>query len=148
MRGDVERDRTEPERTRLDTDTDVNTDVDTATSDTQTDVDDETEQREPVSGAPRATNAEEDAAQLFNPAAVERFRVQWQEIQARFIDDPRQAVQGADQLVASVMRSLASTFSDHKHQLESQWQQDSPETEDLRIALRRYRSFFNQLLNA
>jgi hypothetical protein len=92
----------------------------------------------------------EDAPlELFGGDDVERFRVEWREIQARFVDDPRDAVQGADHLVAEVMRSLASTFSDHKHDLESQWQDGSEaETEDLRQALRRYRAFFNQLLSS
>jgi hypothetical protein len=87
--------------------------------------------------------------ELFGGEDVERFRVEWREIQARFVDDPRDAVQGADHLVAEVMRSLASTFSDHKHDLEGQWQDGSEaETEDLRQALRRYRTFFNQLLSS
>jgi hypothetical protein len=87
--------------------------------------------------------------ELFPAEQVERFRAEWQEVQTRFVDDPRSAVQGADDLVAAVMKSLAGTFADHKHELEGQWQHGSDvETEDLRRALRRYRSFFNQLLNA
>lgn len=87
--------------------------------------------------------------ELFGGDEVERFRVEWREIQARFVDDPRDAVQGADHLVAEVMQSLASTFSDHKHELEGQWQDGSEaQTEDLRQALRRYRTFFNQLLSS
>jgi len=85
--------------------------------------------------------------ELFPRQEVERFRVEWQEIQTRFVDDPRDSVQNADRLVAEVMRSLATTFTNHKHDLESSWQQgDKVETEDLRRALQHYRSFFNQLL--
>jgi len=103
--------------------------------------------REPNQGSPRQT--EDTPFELFGGEEVERFRIEWREIQARFVDDPRDAVQGADHLVAEVMQSLASTFSDHKHELEGQWQHGSEaETEDLRQALRRYRTFFNQLLNA
>jgi hypothetical protein len=99
--------------------------------------------------ARETTSAEDTAEHLFEPEQVERFRDQWQSIQAEFVDDPKQAVQGADHLVAEVMRSLAATFNEHKQELEGQWQQGSEvETEDLRQALRRYRSLFNQLLNA
>ncbi|MBM7772301.1 hypothetical protein JOD54_002505 [Actinokineospora baliensis] len=100
------------------------------------------------SGVPVATDAEEPAAQLFTEAEVERFREQWQAIQGTFVDDPRDAVRGADHLVAEVMQVLAATFTEHKRGLEEQWQHgEDAQTEDLRQALRRYRSFFNQLLH-
>jgi len=99
--------------------------------------------------APRASGEDESPAELFQPEVVERFRGEWQRIQGRFVDDPQDAVRGADHLVAEVMQALATMFSEHKHELEGQWQQRSEaETEDLRLALRRYRSFFNQLLSA
>lgn len=97
----------------------------------------------------RAADDGESPVRLFQPDEVERFRVEWQQVQTRFVDDPKDAAQGADRLVAEVLRSLAGTFSDRKHELEGQWQGDSDAlTEDLRLALRRYRSFFNQLLDA
>jgi hypothetical protein len=97
----------------------------------------------------RAADDGESLVHLFQPEEVEWFRVEWQQVQTGFVDDPKDAVQGADRLVAEVLRSLASTFSDRKHELEGQWQGDSDAlTEDLRLALRRYRSFFNQLLDA
>jgi hypothetical protein len=70
------------------------------------------------------------------------------DIQTAFVDDPQHAVREADELVAAVIQSLASTFADHKRELESQWQQGEAATEDLRVALRQYRSFFNQLLSS
>jgi len=87
--------------------------------------------------------------ELLAAAEAERFRVQWKEIQTRFVDDPRDAVRDADQLVAEVMRSLATTFTDHKHDLEGRWQEggDGVDTEKLRQALRHYRSFFDHLLD-
>jgi hypothetical protein len=103
---------------------------------------------EVVAEQPRTMPTDEEPAELFPHQDVEQFRTEWQQIQARFVDDPRDAVQSADHLVAAVMQSLATTFTNHKHELEDQWQQGSDvETEDLRLALRRYRSFFNQLLN-
>ncbi|UMP01574.1 hypothetical protein [Amycolatopsis sp. EV170708-02-1] len=91
---------------------------------------------------------EDDAQTLFENVDVERFRESWQGIQTAFVDDPRRAVKEADELVAMVIQNLATTFADHKKELESAWSQGEPATEDLRIALRRYRSFFNQLLSA
>ena len=76
------------------------------------------------------------------------YRKSWSEIQGRFVDDPQEAVRSADALVAEVMQTLARTFSDHKQGLEGQWSQgEQVATEDLRLALQRYRSFFNRLLN-
>ena len=85
---------------------------------------------------------------LLDPADGERFRQRWSDVQARFVDDPQEAVQTADGLVAELMQSLATGFSEHKGRLESQWQSgDQPDTEELRQALRRYRSFFDRLLS-
>jgi len=69
-------------------------------------------------------------------------------VQIGFVDDPRQAVRQADELVAQVMKSLAETFSSERASLEEQLEQtDSASTENLRVALRRYRSFFQRLLS-
>jgi hypothetical protein len=88
-------------------------------------------------------------AMLFGGVEVERFRGQWRELQADFVDDPMKAVQGADRLVEEVMRTLSETFAAHKHDLEGQWQHGGTgETEDLRVAMRSYRSFLDQLLDA
>lgn len=90
----------------------------------------------------------EDAApQLLTSDDEEGFRERWQEVQSKFVDDPRDAVHTADALVADVMQRLAGTFADHKQELEGQWNRgEQANTEDLRIALHHYRSFFNRLL--
>ena len=86
--------------------------------------------------------------QLLTDDEERGFRDRWQEIQGRFVDDPREAVHEADTLVADVMQTLASTFAQHKKDLEGQWGQgEKVDTEELRGALRRYRSFFNRLLS-
>jgi len=80
---------------------------------------------------------------------ADRFTSRWQEIQAGFVDEPRDSVEHADALVADLMQRLASSFADERKQLESQWDQgDDVSTEDLRVALTRYRSFFERLLSA
>lgn len=88
-----------------------------------------------------------EGARLFAEDEVNRYRDEWRALQADFVDTPREAVQHADELVAQVIQSLATTFADHKRSLEGQWQEgEQVDTEELRIALRRYRSFFDQLL--
>jgi len=105
------------------------------------------EPQEEVVAAPRGGSADEPMPQLFTDQDVDRFRQDWQAIQISFVDDPKRAVTEADELVAAVIQSLAATFASHKSDLESQWRQGEAATEELRVALRRYRSFFNQLLS-
>lgn len=84
---------------------------------------------------------------LFSEAEMRDFRSQWNEIQTGFVDEPRRAVQGADKLVATVMQQLADGFANERSRLDKQWDQgDNVSTEELRIALQRYRSFFDRLL--
>jgi hypothetical protein len=93
------------------------------------------------------TRDEEDFAPLFEKNEAEQFRTQWLEIQSRFVDDPTVAVKDADDLVADVIKNITRTFSDKRLSLENQWKSgDKVSTEDLRVALKRYRSFFNRLL--
>ncbi|MDQ3612538.1 MAG: hypothetical protein M4D85_13235, partial [Actinomycetota bacterium] len=76
------------------------------------------------------------------------FLDRWREVQAGFVDDPRTAVQDGDALVAELMRSLSHRFAEQKGALEEQWKSGGePETEQLRLALQEYRSFFNRLLS-
>ena len=95
----------------------------------------------------KQTDAEREP--LFEAADRDRFGESWTSIQAAFVDDPRDAVKEADTLVAELMQRLAETFSAERSRLESQWDNDEDvSTEDLRIALQRYRSFFDRLLSA
>lgn len=74
---------------------------------------------------------------------------QWNDIQTRFVDEPRQSIEAADALVAEVLHELTAAFADERSRLEDQWNAGSePSTEDLRMALQHYRSFFNRLLAA
>jgi hypothetical protein len=86
---------------------------------------------------------------LFSSGDADRYRDQWTNVQSEFVDQPREAVEQADRLVADLMQSLAAQFSDTRTGLESQWNDnDDVSTEDLRIAMTRYRSFFERLLSA
>ncbi|MFJ8077133.1 hypothetical protein ACIQ7Q_25185 [Streptomyces sp. NPDC096176] len=105
-------------------------------------------QAQEQSQAQEATPAgEEGAVPLLDSGAAEDLRSRWTDIQQGFVDDPQAAVRAADELVVEVMQLLAATFAEHKEGLESQWHRgDEVATEDLRVALRQYRSFFDRLL--
>ncbi|MFE6623224.1 hypothetical protein [Streptomyces sp. NPDC057740] len=108
-------------------------------------VEDEAVEDEPVEA--NAAAQEDEVPQLLTPEDEEGFRTRWEQVQNKFVDDPRDAVHTADALVADVMQKLATTFADHKQELEGQWNRgEQANTEDLRQALRHYRSFFNRLL--
>ena len=89
-----------------------------------------------------------DATPLFPDQELGNLRQQWDKIQAGFVDQPRNAVEQADGLVASTMKRLAEVFAQERSKLEGQWDRgDNVSTEDLRLALQRYRSFFHRLLS-
>jgi len=96
---------------------------------------------------PAVDNSSNQVA-LFPEHELGDFRQRWQNVQVGFVDDPRNAVKGADELVASLMTRLAQVFSDERGKLEHEWDKgENVSTEDLRVALQRYRSFFDRLLS-
>jgi non-ribosomal peptide synthetase component F len=102
-------------------------------------------------GAPAAAGAAgqmEQLAALFPPHVAAEFRNHWDQVQIGFVDDPRRAVQQADELVAQVMKSLATSFAEQRARLEAGLGKgEEVNTENLRMALRGYRSFFQRLLS-
>ncbi len=80
------------------------------------------------------------------PELAMDLRTRWDVIQRSFVDDPRNAVSDADSLVDEVMQRLSDTFNEQLRKLESEWHEGEPSTEDLRTALKRYRTFFHRLL--
>ena len=105
----------------------------------------------PVTGERQATQISErrdEAATLFPHEEMDHLRSRWSEIQTGFVDEPRKAVEQADVLVASAMKRLAEVFADERSRLEQHWDRgDNVSTEDLRVALQRYRTFFHRLLS-
>lgn len=96
---------------------------------------------------PQSSETDERSA-LFPAEEAKDFRAKWDAVQVGFVDEPRQAVERADSLVAGAMKRLAEMFAAEREQLEKQWDRgDSVSTEDLRLALRRYRAFFGRLLS-
>jgi hypothetical protein len=95
---------------------------------------------------PRATHVE-DSAPLFSDEETQQLRGKWDAIQTAFVDEPRRAVENADELVASAMKRLAEIFARERETLEQQWDRgEQISTEDLRLAFQRYRSFFARIL--
>ena len=105
----------------------------------------------PTEGATGADDVEpsDQRESLLPSDQTERFTARWREIQTDFVDRPRDSVEQADALVADLMQRLAASFSNERERLEKQWDGgDDVSTEDLRLALTRYRSFFDRLLSA
>jgi hypothetical protein len=91
---------------------------------------------------------ERETGPLFSSGEAKDLRARWDAIQVGFVDEPRRSVEQADNLVAGAMKRLAEIFAQERSNLEGQWDQgENVSTEDLRLALRRYRSFFSRLLS-
>ena len=99
--------------------------------------------------AETSAGARADAhAPLFPENELTDLRSRWDKAQSLFVDEPRKAVEEADALVAAAVKRIAELFADERAGLEKQWDRgDEVSTEDLRQALRRYRGFFDRLLN-
>jgi hypothetical protein len=99
--------------------------------------------------AQRTPNMESDSnTPLFAANDAQDFRSRWERIQTGFVDEPRRAVEQADELVANAIKRLAEVFAGERQKLEGEWDKnDNVSTEDLRVALRKYRSFFDRLLS-
>jgi hypothetical protein len=96
---------------------------------------------------PEQTTPNDRPGQLFPDNELNALRARWDKAQIGFVDEPRAAVEQADSLVATVVKRIAEQFAAERAELEHQWDRgDNVSTEDLRQALRRYRSFFDRLL--
>lgn len=99
-------------------------------------------------GVREPSTRDSELSPLFSNDEERDFRDRWKDIQTGFVDEPRLSVEQADELIAKLLQRLAESFSEQRSHLEQQWEKsDSASTEDLRLALRRYRSFFDRLLS-
>jgi hypothetical protein len=99
-------------------------------------------------GAATALALDKQVMPLFSAEEAKDFRGRWDAIQVSFVDEPRQVVEQADSLVTVAMKRLAEMFAAERARLEGQWDRgDNVSTEDLRLALQRYRSFFGRILS-
>ena len=102
----------------------------------------------PGNGAEMRRSEEQYSGPLLPQDFSDDMRTRWESIQTGFVDDPRVAVQHADELVANAIKKLAESFAEERGRLEQQWSRGNDvSTEDLRQALRRYRAFFQRLLS-
>jgi hypothetical protein len=98
--------------------------------------------------APTAESEPPADEPLFADGTLSGLRSRWDDVQAAFVDDPKECVQQADALVAQVVEQLTAGFSEARSRLEEQWARgEKASTEDLRLALKRYREFFQRLLS-
>lgn len=104
-------------------------------------------QSDPMTRAGRSAETTE-LDSLFGPEATADFRARWDVVQRSFVDDPQQAVRDGDVLVTQVIESLSRTFAEQRTGFEKNAKNSGSDqsTESLRLALRRYRAFFERLL--
>jgi hypothetical protein len=101
-----------------------------------------------AAGAATATATSEADGPLLSDEETKNLRARWDAVQVGFVDEPRQAVEQADALVAGALTRLAEVFAEERARLVGQWDRgDDVSTEELRLALKRYRSFFGRLLS-
>ncbi len=100
------------------------------------------------SGAVNRNREEEAIVPLFSRGDCQSLRSRWENLQVGFVDEPWRAVEQADRLVTEAINALAKGFSTQRAGLEQQWRREQEvSTEDLRVAFRRYRSFFERVLS-
>jgi hypothetical protein len=102
---------------------------------------------EATAGAPATTDAPATAgtsASLVGSLDADGIRSRFLDIQAGFVDEPRQAVEEAGRFVDDLLRQVADALQQQRGQLAGATEEAS--TEDLRLALRAYRQFVDRLL--
>lgn len=101
---------------------------------------------EPEPAAARAHAVPPQSPALFDQD-LEQPHTRWADLQATFVDDPRQATEQADELVAEIVATLTSSLTTRTSELRDRWKNtDQSDTEQLRLALRDYRAMLEQLL--
>jgi hypothetical protein len=94
----------------------------------------------------RMNFGQDELSTLFEESEADKFRARWMTIQGKFVDDPHDSVEQADDLVEDVIQSITDTFAKRRDALEKAWSGGETSTEELRLALQQYRSFFERLL--
>ncbi len=95
---------------------------------------------------PNARDGDEARERLVPEDRAASYGSRWDAVKGTFVDEPRKAVAEADGLVGELLDELETLFRDQRRRIEEGLDADDTSTEDLRLALRRYRSFFDRLL--
>jgi hypothetical protein len=103
--------------------------------------------RAETSDGREADNGATQRSTLIPAERAEGYQSRWNELKSEFVDEPRGAVRGANELVGEVLDELEELFRDQRADLEHGLDSEQTTTEDLRQALGRYRSFFDRLLS-
>jgi hypothetical protein len=81
-----------------------------------------------------------------------QLRGNWQQVQATFVDDPRGSVAEAAALVDHAAQALVGALQQRQRRLRESWDSTdgatdgaSPGTEELRVAMQRYRTLFDHI---
>jgi hypothetical protein len=91
--------------------------------------------------------ASDGSKAFFSPNEADGFRARWESIQVGFVDDPRTSVQSAAQLIGDAMKRLSEEVATERRKFEtSSRRENGKATEEMRLLLRRYRSFFKHLM--
>jgi len=83
---------------------------------------------------------------LLSAEAENDLLRRWTQIQISFVEDPRRSVQDADALIHEIGDALYASLEERRGDLAAGWQHGQPDTEELRLALREYRSFVGVVL--
>jgi len=105
----------------------------------------DTQTQRPGDAHAPSMNDDQQLPPLFSAEVAQTFRARWDAAQISFVDDPRQAVEQADELVAQMIKSLAHSVANERARMDAQLH-EAGTTENLRVALQRYRAFFQRLL--
>src|SRR5262245_47198573 len=90
-----------------------------------------------------------ETPESFLPARqLGELRGRWTAIQSRFVDQPRKAVEEADNLLTTTVQQLEEVFSAERANIQKRWTRgEQVTTEDFRLAFQNYRAFFDRLLS-
>jgi hypothetical protein len=105
------------------------------------------EQTEQETARTTDAGSDEERERLVPQDHAESYGARWDAVKGTFVDEPREAVAQADALVGEVLDELEKLFREQRRNIEQGLDSDETSTEDLRLALRRYRSFFDRLLS-
>jgi hypothetical protein len=101
----------------------------------------------PERDVPTQAGDEDEGLPFWGDGQAEDFRSRWTDIQTGFVDDPRRSVEQADELLETTIRSLTDNFGNRRSALRGEWERSKDlSTEDLRVTMKRYRSFLEGLL--
>jgi hypothetical protein len=105
----------------------------------------ETEILMPGAGPAPVTAPADQRSAMLSSLDPDATRARFLDIQAGFVDEPRQAVEEAERFVDELVRTLVRALETERAKLKATI--DDGSTEDLRQALRGYRAFVDRMLN-